>query len=524
MTLRLRLVIAIVSLVTVGLAVFGLVSYSLYARSQYQRVDEQLQVVVAPIQGQLYRAAGLEAGPFGGASNRPATTSSIPTNPTTPTTSVTTQPRSGGNAAPPAPFVGAPLDAYGELRAPDGRVLATVEPSTVTSPPQLASSAVPIGPPVTVTSADGSTEWRVFAVPSDRVPGATVVVALPLSELNTSLQRLVLIGAVAAALLLALLGAGSWLILRRGLRPLEQMATSARSITAGDLSQRVEPSEDKTEVGQLGLALNTMLGEIEEAFLEREATEQRLRQFLADASHELRTPLTSIQGFAELFRLGADQDHVDLEVILRRIEEESARMKVLVEDLLLLARIDETRPAARAPVDLTVLAADACSDAVALDADRAVTLDVGDPIVILGDEDHLRQALTNLIGNAVRHTPPATPIEVRARLEEGVAVISVRDHGPGLDDEAKERVFDRFWQADGARVGTGAGLGLSIVAGIAAEHGGTVEAANAEGGGACFTMRFPLNAETPERPANTTDTEGGPLDEADLPSGATRSR
>src|SRR5207244_6228558 len=152
---------------------------------------------------------------------------------------------------------------------------------------------------------------------------------------------------------------------RRGLRPLEHMATSARSIAGGELSQRVGPSDERTEVGQLGLALNTMLDAIDAAFAERDATEQRLRQFLADASHELRTPLTSIQGFAELFRIGAEQDQVDLPTILRRIEEESARMKELVEDLLLLARLDQTRPVERAPVDLAVLAADACSDAIA---------------------------------------------------------------------------------------------------------------------------------------------------------------
>ena len=492
MTLRLRLVLAIVSLVTVGLGAFGVVSYSLYSRSQYQRVDEQLQVVVAPIQGQLMRTAGLDAGPFGG--NRQPPSSSPTTQPGATTTTQADRTGSGATGSPPAPFVGAPLDAFGQLVDGSGNVLASVDPSTVTSPPQLPST-ISRGAPFTVVSVDGSTEWRVYAVPADRVNGGTTVVALPLNEVNASLQRLVLIGAIAAVLLLAMLGAGSWFILRQGLLPLEQMATSARSITAGDLSQRVEPSEDKTEVGQLGLALNTMLGEIEEAFKEREATERRLRQFLADASHELRTPLTSIQGFAELFRLGADHDHVDLEVILRRIEEESARMKILVEDLLLLARIDETRPPERKPVDLTVLAADACSDAVALDADRAVTLDVSDPIVILGDQGHVRQAITNLIINAVRHTPAGTPIEVGTHLEGGVAVISVRDHGPGLDDEAKERVFDRFWQADGARVGTGAGLGLSIVAGIAAEHGGTVVASNAEGGGACFTLRFPLNSD-----------------------------
>jgi two-component system OmpR family sensor kinase len=219
-----------------------------------------------------------------------------------------------------------------------------------------------------------------------------------------------------------------------------------------------------------------------------------LRQFLADASHELRTPLTSIQGFAELFRLGADSDHVNLAVILRRIEEESARMKTLVEDLLLLARLDETRSPERATVDLSVLAADACSDAVAAAPTRRVTLDAPEPVVVLGVEDHLRQALANLMSNAVRHTDAATPIDVATRVENGVAVVTVRDHGTGLDEEALAHVFDRFWQADAARAGTGGGLGLSIVAAIAAEHGGTARAANAPDGGALFTLTLPIEA------------------------------
>jgi two-component system OmpR family sensor kinase len=250
-----------------------------------------------------------------------------------------------------------------------------------------------------------------------------------------------------------------------------------------------------------------MLGEIESAFAERDRTEHRLRQFLADASHELRTPLTSIQGFAELFRLGAPAPTapgdraferadgapgVDLPVIMRRIEEESARMKTLVEDLLLLARLDQTRPIERAPVDLAVLAADACSDAVAAAPDRPVALDASEPVVILGDRDHLRQAIANLVTNALRHTPAGTPIEVSARVVGGAATVAVRDHGAGLDDEALAHVFDRFWQADQARVGTGAGLGLAIVAGIAAEHAGAATAANAPGGGAVFTLRLPL--------------------------------
>jgi two-component system OmpR family sensor kinase len=235
-----------------------------------------------------------------------------------------------------------------------------------------------------------------------------------------------------------------------------------------------------------------MLDEIEEAFAEREATEQRLRQFLSDASHELRTPLTSIQGFAELFRLGDNVEHADLATILRRIEQESARMKVLVEDLLLLARLDETRPVARQPVDLAILAADACSDAVAVAPDRRVTLDAPEPVVVAGDEAHLRQAVANLISNALSHTPAGTPLEVGAELADGHAVVCVRDHGPGLDEDAVAHAFDRFWQADRARTGVGAGLGLAIVAAIATEHGGTATAANMADGGAQFTLTLPL--------------------------------
>jgi two-component system OmpR family sensor kinase len=271
------------------------------------------------------------------------------------------------------------------------------------------------------------------------------------------------------------------------------MAEKARSINAGDLSQRVDIADGRGEVGQLGLALNSMLGELEASFAERDATEQRLRQFLADASHELRTPLTSIRGFAELFRLGTDNAHVDRGVIMRRIEEESTRMKTLVDDLLLLARIDQTRPIERVPVDLAVLAADACSDAVAADKTRAVILDAPHPLVVAGDRDHLRQAIANLVTNALKHTPAGSPLEVSATLVEGVAVVTVRDHGGGLDDEALAHVFDRFWQADRARVGTGAGLGLSIVAAITHEHGGTATAANAPDGGAVFALTLPLS-------------------------------
>lgn len=466
MTLRLRLTLALVALVAVGLAVFGSVTYTFYSRAQYQRLDEQLRGVTVPVGVALNRSAGLDPAPTG---PFPAPGGTAPVN------------------------QGFPLEVWGELVAGDGTVLATQVPGTDISPPMLPATLPRNGQVITVPSEDGSTEWRVVVVPNDRRPELTTVVAVPLSGVRSSLDQLVVIEAVAAALLLLGLGAGSWLILRQGLLPLEHMADTAHTITAGDLSQRVAPADERTEVGELGLAINTMLDSLEAAFAERDATERRLRQFLADASHELRTPLTSIQGFAELFRLDEQREHIDLDVVLRRIEEESARMKGLVEDLLLLARLDETRPFEPVAVDLAVLAADACADAVALDPVRSVTLDAPAPLVVHGDRDHLFQAISNLVGNAVRHTPAGTPIEVHAHLDRGVAVVRVRDHGPGLDPGDLDHVFDRFWQADRARAGAGAGLGLAIVAAIAAEHGGSASVANAADGGAEFALRLPLS-------------------------------
>jgi two-component system OmpR family sensor kinase len=273
------------------------------------------------------------------------------------------------------------------------------------------------------------------------------------------------------------------------------MATATRSIGSANLEARVDPGTDpKSEVGQLGSALNSMLNELDAAFRERDATEARLRQFLADASHELRTPLTSIQGFSELYRLGMANDPEQLAVIMGRIESESTRMKGLVEDLLLLARMDQTRPFEPAPVDLVVLAADSCTDIAAAHPDRAIRLDAPEPVVVNGDAAHLQQALANLLANAGRHTPAGTPLEVHVTSDDTWAEISVRDHGPGLSEEALAHVFDRFWQADSARVGEGSGLGLSIVAAIAAEHGGSAHAANAAdpAGGALFTLRIPI--------------------------------
>jgi two-component system OmpR family sensor kinase len=458
------MIMGLVVLVTTGLAIFGFSTYGLYSRSEYSRLDDQLRNTVPLVARDLFQAANF---PFD----------------------------SPGDGDGPR---GVPFGTYAELRTGDGVLIQGTQLSNsgsqnVPNLPMAISDPGGAGSVFTTGSSVGDIEWRVIVRrtegPGDRY---LIVVAIPTREVVDSLNRLVLIEATAAGGLLIILAAGSWFILRRGLRPLEDMATSTRSITAGGLSQRVEPSDGRTEVGQLGLALNTMLEELETAFKERDATEGRLRQFLADASHELRTPLTSIHGFAELFALGADHPDLDLPVILRRIQQESARMKVLVEDLLMLARLDQPRQPERSSVDLAVLAADACSDTRAIALDRCIDLDAPAPVVIRGDRDHLRQALANLVTNAVQHTPAGTPVEVSACFDDGAAVVSVRDHGDGLDAEALGHVFDRFWQADSARVGVGSGLGLAIVASIAHEHDGTVTVKNAPDGGAVFTLRVPL--------------------------------
>lgn len=485
MTLRSRLVVAMVLLAMLGLALFGFTTSHFYQRSQLSQLDEQLQAITAPQSVRLQRALRDVTSP--------SATCSDSNGPEPPDTG-----RSGFGP-------GQGLDAFVALVTTSGSRVACIDALSTTGQPKLPSDIGKITAATfaTTDAAKGHGQWRLLATPViGQINGAStnlvIVIAVPTSGIDESMSRLVRIEVTSAFILLLALAAGTWLILRRGLRPLEKMASSAATITAGDLTERVTPADEHTEVGQLGLALNTMLDGIEDSFHERDATERRLRQFLADASHELRTPLTSIRGFAELFRLGGDQDRVDLSVIMRRIEQESARMKMLVEDLFLLAQLDETRPVASQPVDLTVLAADACSDAVATDPDRRVTLDAPAPVVVAGDSDHLRQAIANLVNNALHHTPRGTPVEVSTRQVEGRAEVQVRDHGAGLDTEALTHVFDRFWQADAARVGTGSGLGLSIVASIAEEHGGTAVVANAVDGGAVFTLVLPATRLEPQ--------------------------
>jgi two-component system OmpR family sensor kinase len=328
--------------------------------------------------------------------------------------------------------------------------------------------------------------------------GLILEVAVPLTETSQTLDRLLGIEVLVSALVLAALAAASWWLIKRDLRPLEHMTETADAIAAGDLSQRVEPAEPRTEVGRLGLSLNAMLVQIEQAFAERAATEDKLRRFLADASHELRTPLTSIRGYAELFERGAKDDPEDLATAMRRIEEESKRMGVMVEELLVLARLGEGRQPEREPVDLTRIVSDAVADARAAAPDRKISLDPADGTIVMGDDHQLRQVLANLLANAREHTPAGTPVHVTLTAADGQAVLAVVDEGPGLPAGEADKVFEPFYRADPSRTREtgGAGLGLAIVAAIVEAHGGTVAAASEPNVGATFTVRLPIADES----------------------------
>jgi two-component system OmpR family sensor kinase len=290
---------------------------------------------------------------------------------------------------------------------------------------------------------------------------------------------------------------------RIGLQPLERMGGTADAIAAGDLSRRVEPADPRTEVGRLGLALNAMLERIEDAFSKQRASEERLRRFVADASHELRTPLTSVQGYAELFRHGAADDPATLENAMRRIEQESARMSDLVDELSLLARLDQGRPLERERVDLAEMTTAAVDAARVADPERPIDLDASEPAIVVGDPGRVRQIVDNLLTNARTHTPDATPVSVRVRVDGGDAMLEVEDEGPGIPAEDAARIFERFYRGDPSRSreSGGAGLGLSIVSAVAEAHGGSAAYEPRPGGGSRFVVRIPRADRTiPPRP------------------------
>jgi two-component system OmpR family sensor kinase len=312
----------------------------------------------------------------------------------------------------------------------------------------------------TVGATSGGDRYRVRA---SYEPGinAMLVLAFSLHDVDGTLHRLMMIELlVTGVVLLALAGIGFWVV-ELGLRPLRAIEKTANAIAAGDLSRRVERAEERTEVGRLGLALNAMLSQIESAFKAREASERKLRRFVADASHELRTPLAAVRAYAELFARGADRRPDDLARAMAGIRRESERMSLLVQDLLLLARLDEGRPLEREPVRLDDVVSEAVDAARTVEPGRQIELRTED-VAVLGDRDRLRQIVDNLLSNVRAHTPPATPVHVTVGGVNGNAVIEVRDEGPGLSDEHLERVFERFYRADRSRARTSGGVGLGL--------------------------------------------------------------
>jgi len=463
-SLRGRLLLGVISLVVIGLLISDIAVYLFLQQFLISRVDVQLT-------SNYQAAVGVLGGPDEG-------------------------PRSSFGYRPGTVF---------ELVSQNGSLLAS--PKVVTTVGSAPSNALPVlpkklansgidkpSPAYTVEGTGGVEKYRVIDWPEDSFNGNFVVLAIPLTdELSTLSQMLILeskisLGVVAATVILALL------IVRIGLRPLQRMGAVAQDIAAGDMTRRVEPATPKTEIGRLGLALNDMLSQIEAAFAERTASNDRLRRVIADASHELRTPLTSIRGYAEMLRRGAAESPTDSESARRRIEEESIRMTGLVDDLLVLARLDQGRPFDKAAVDLRTIAKDAVADARVVAPHREISLSANGPVIVTGDDTRLRQVMGNLMRNALVHTPQLTPIEVVVATDDGLGHMSVADHGPGLAEGDVGRIFEPFYRADPSRSrdSGGSGLGLSIVSAVVAAHGGRVKVSKTEGGGATFEVELPL--------------------------------
>jgi two-component system OmpR family sensor kinase len=459
--LRARILAITVLLLLAGFGAAGFTIYSVVSSSLVDRVDDQLEAATRPVAAALTRTAPPhrdEHGLF------------------LPDGSYAALVDERGRVRREARF------AFGQA-APRPEIPAgLIRPQAADGEPTL----------TTVPSASGETEYRLIARPLGEA--GTVVVALPLTDVKATQRMLLVIGGVVSGLILIAIGAAAYWLTGRELRPLERMAKKSEAIAAGDLSQRVEPDGPRTEVGRLGGALNAMLARIERAFDERLAAEERLRQFVADASHELRTPVTSIRGYAELFRRGAGDRPADLANVMRRIEEEGERMGALVEELLLLARLDQGLSLERRPVEMSAVVAAAADAARAADPERPIDVYSQGPLVVLGAEARLRQVVDNLLTNARVHTPAGTPIQVRLASADEEFVLEVADAGPGVPAEEADKIFERFYRTDHSRTRSqgGVGLGLAIVRSLVETHGGAVSYRGRPGGGSVFRVVLPL--------------------------------
>jgi two-component system OmpR family sensor kinase len=475
MSLRARLLSGVLALTAVGLIAAGGGTYLALRSFLLDRVDQQLMAARASV------GRGLRQSPTG----------------TIDTTTL-------DQVAPPV--------AFAEVRDASGRVAAvhaatslsgsTPEPRlpAVLHPPPAPKGGMPSGEQALrfdVPAVRGAGRYRVL-VSSLPASAGVLVVAVSLDDVNATLKRLLRVEGLIAVGLLAMLAAAAFWLLRRGLRPLERMSEVAGTIAQGDLEVRLSPAEERSEIGRLGLALNGMLERLEDAFARRDRSEAQLRRFVSSASHELRTPLTSIRGYAALLRRGAKDNPEDLEKSVSRIESEATRMGGLIDDLLLLARLDEQRPLARARTDLTVIAREAADDARARDPVRSITVDARGPVVVSGDEPRLRQIVANLLENAQVHTPAGSSVRIEVGVRDQMAVLAVIDTGPGIDPEQAAHIFERFYRGtppgsgDAAPRVQGSGLGLAIVKTIAEAHGGAATVTSRPGAGSRFEITLPL--------------------------------
>lgn len=464
MGLRARLIIAMVCLLMVGLVTAGLATLGALHRLQLNNADTQLDQLGGAVPP--------------GIMDFPA--------------------RAADSAAAQAARNGQPFVIL-QVRSPDGTVrldlgAPAVRSAKIVVRPHAPTSGDPGGAVYRSVTLPGAHPdlWRVRASWFD-ANHDILVVGLPLSAFGGATKQLVTVEAVVIGLVLVAITLVALWVIRFGLRPLENIAEVATAIGAGDLDRRIDPHKPGTEIGRLSDALNAMLIQVQTAFDERLASEDRLRRFVADASHELNTPIATIRGYAELFRHGAAGDPQQLALAMSRIESEATRMGQLVSELLLLAKLDADRALERNPVDPARLAAEAAADARAIEPDRPITVRADEGVIMIGDEPRLRQLLTNLLSNVREHTPHGTPAEIRVRGEGDDVLIEVADAGPGIPADHAERIFERFYRRPGPvrSRGGSSGLGLAIVASIAEAHGGAVSVSPRPGEGAVFVVRLP---------------------------------
>jgi two-component system, OmpR family, sensor kinase len=512
-SLRTRLLLAVGAVAFICLLIADLVTYQALRSLLYGQTDNSLQAAHVPLEQALTGTSprGAPGGPTG--SGLPG---AAPGNGSSPQNGAPT------GASGSCPQLGiAPLQfgiapgTFIEVRRANGSVVGTcsatplgskrlpepVLPTRITGFSTSASNPEPTVYFDAPSKSPGGYRVRASVLPAGPYAGGQLIIAQPLATVSSTLGDLFDVElALTATALLASVLLGWWLV-RMGMKPLRAMERTAQSIAGGELDQRVPEDEANTEVGRLARALNVMLERIENAFAQRDATESelreseaRMRRLVADASHELRTPIAAVSAYAELFERGASGRPEDLARVIEGIRGETSRMGSLVDDLLLLARLDEGRPLERQPVELVEVAAESVETAVTVAPQWPVRLRAVHPVEVIGDGERIRQVLDNLLSNVRAHTPAGTAALVEVAGMDGQAVITVSDNGPGLNQQQAAHVFERFYRADPSRSREhgGAGLGLSIVASVVRAHGGTVIAGGTQGTGAVFTVRLPL--------------------------------